>query len=159
MAAKETDPKTSVRTIDGKTQTLTEWADELGISPVLRIQRVQAGWSVRDAYTKTVRGGLVVRAEKIARPHRFHVKLRGKTVETYYRKSHAVSAMKEDGRKGLVLVEIEAKATSVGAGLRLAADDKTELMQAAEDANMSFSLFLVRAGLAAARAGTYRTTA
>lgn len=163
MAAKEINPETSVRTINGKTLTLVEWAAELQISQVALYNRLAAvddegnkTWSVRDAHTVPPRRGLTHKSDKIARPHRFRLEYKGKLISTHYRRGHADTALTEDGRKGLKIVELEKVVTSASAGLRLAETDKMEIMQGAADAKMSFSVFLVTAALDATRAGTYR---
>lgn len=152
MSTKEINPQTSVRTVDGVTLTLAGWADKLKLSPVAIHNRIAAGWEVRDAYTLAAREGVQVKDDFIARPSRFRVMYKGKVVSTHYRRGHAEKAIKADSRKGLKLDELEKEATSVGAGFRLSPEDKVEIMKHASEANMSFSLFIVTASLAAGRA-------
>ena len=156
MTKKKIIPETYRHKIGRKTMTLVEWAEELGLTKVAVHHRINAsGWDIVEAYTTHARGGLEVKSTKVSRPHRFEVHHKGNVISTHYRKAHAEAAITTDGRRGLKLVELEKKPTSVEAGFRLTKEDKATIKQGATEANMSFSLFIVTCCLAATERGTY----
>ena len=155
------DPTVHRVTINKKRKTLLAWSKELGLTPVAVYNRLSAvdkegnfTWTVKDAYTKPRKGGRT-QVNSTQREHQYRLEFNGNLISTHYRKGHAQTVLERDGRPGLQIVTIPKIIDTESTGFRISVIDKKEIMQAAKDANMSFSLFIVTACLDAAREGTY----